>query len=388
VINSPTVRSDARVVEITARPPEPPLLLGESPVIDQLRSDIQSAGRSSAKVLILGETGVGKEVVARLVHHSGARCRQPFLAINCAGVPDSLLESELFGHVRGSFTDAYRDKPGLAAQAHGGTLFLDEVGEMSPRMQGLLLRFLETGEIHRLGSDRIDQRVDARIIAATNRNLRDRIATGEFREDLYYRLHVAHLTVPPLRERGADVLLLFHHYFDQYCRQQLVPTPYLTGATQDLLLRYRWPGNVRELKNVAERIAVRRPESPLAPGALPMELHAAETEAPTSEVREAERRISAADVAWNQMITSGENFWNAVHAPFMGRELTKTDVRSIVLRGLQITEGSYKKLTELFHLPASDYKRLRAFLYQHDCNLPVHPLRGRKSDLEKVDREL
>ena len=133
-MKSPLVRSDVRVVEITEKPPEPPLLLGTSPVVDQLRTDIQSAGRSAAKVLILGETGVGKEVVARLVHLSSARCHELFVAINCAGLPDSLLESELFGHVRGSFTDTYRDKPGLAAQPDGGTLFLDEVGGMSPRM--------------------------------------------------------------------------------------------------------------------------------------------------------------------------------------------------------------------------------------------------------------
>src|SRR5262249_3472861 len=278
--------------------------------------------------LILGETGVGKEVVARLVHLSSARCRELFVAINCAGLPDSLLESELFGHVRGSFTDAYRDKAGLAAQADGGTLFLDEVGEMSPRMQSCLRRFLETGEVHRLGSDRIDQRVDVRVIAATNRNLRARIGTGEFREDLFYRLNVAHVSVPPLRERGADVLILFKHYFDQYCRLQLYPTPRLTEAAEHLLLRYRWPGTVRELKNVAERIAGRRPENRVPTSALPIELQAAEAAAPISGPPPVvERRPTAADVAWNEMITNRENFWNAVHAPFMARELTKTDVR-------------------------------------------------------------
>jgi DNA-binding NtrC family response regulator len=370
-----------RVGHIAERPPEPPpLLLGASPVIAQLRRDIRSAGPSVAKVLILGETGVGKEVVARLVHLHSARCHEPFLAINCAGLPDSLLESELFGHVRGSFTDAYRDKAGLATQADGGTLFLDEVGEMSPRMQSVLLRFLETGEVHRLGSERIDQRVDVRIIAATNRNLRARVDAGEFREDLYYRLNVAQVSVPPLRDRGADVLILFKHYFDQYCRLQLYSTPRLTEAAENLILQYRWPGNVRELKNVAERIAVRRPENPLSPSALPDELHAAETVATTScDPPAVERRMSAAEIAWNEMITNGENFWNAVHAPFMGRELTKTDVRGILRRGLSTTNGSYRKLTELFHLPASDYKRLLAFLYQHDCHLPVHSFKGQRS---------
>src|SRR5262245_33004933 len=235
-------RSDARMVDMVPRAAEPPLLLGASSAIDQLRTDIQLAGRSDAKVLILGETGVGKEVVAKLVHHHSARCDQAFLAINCAGLPDSLLESELFGHVRGSFTDAYRDKAGLAVQADSGTLFLDEVGEMSPRMQSVLLRFLETGEVHRLGSERIDHRINVRIIAATNRDLRARIDTGEFREDLYYRLKVAHVTVPPLRERGTDILVLFLHYFDQYCRRQRHETPELSEPPRIFYCDIAWQG--------------------------------------------------------------------------------------------------------------------------------------------------
>src|SRR5262249_16533162 len=262
--------------------------------------------------------------------------------------------------------------------ADGGTLFLDEVGEMSPRMQSVLLRFLETGEVHRLGSERIDHRINVRIIAATNRDLRARIDTGEFREDLYYRLKVAHVTVPPLRERGTDILVLFHHYFDQYCRRQPHQTPELSEATKDLLLRYRWPGNVRELKNIAERIAVRRPDNPLVPSALPIELHAADT-AETAQPIANGGRPSVADIAWNEMITNGENFWNAVHSPFIGRELTKTDVRSIVRRGLNATEGSYPKLTAPFHLPGTDYRRLLAFLYQHDCHLPAHRFREQEA---------
>ena len=251
---------------------EAPLLLGKSRAIEQLRGDIESSARCDAKVLISGETGVGKEIVARLIHLHGARANQPFLAINCAGVPDSLLESELFGHVRGSFTDAYRDKPGLAVLADRGTLFLDELGEMSPRMQGVLLRFLETGEIHRLGADRIEQKVNVRVIAATNRNLRERVASGDFREDLYYRLNVAQVFVPPLRDRGNDILLLFTHYFDRYCRTQGITTPTLSTAAAEHLLKYTWPGNVRELKNVAERIAVRHPATAIQIEMLPREM--------------------------------------------------------------------------------------------------------------------
>jgi len=374
-MKKPVTKSpELRVVD-RSTPGAPPLLLGESQAIDQLRLDIRSAARSDAKVLITGETGVGKEIVARLIHLQGTRAGQQFLAINCAGVPDSLLESELFGHVRGSFTDAYRDKPGLAVLADGGTLFLDELGEMSPRMQGVLLRFLETGEIHRLGSDRIEQTVNVRVIAATNRNLRDRVASGDFREDLYYRLNVAQVPVPPLRDRGDDILLLFTHYFDRYCRAQGIATPSLSSGVSERLRDYAWPGNVRELKNVAERIAVRHPATIVEIEMLPREMQTI-IEAPARAA--APRTPSAADKAWMAMVVEGSSFWTAVHAPFMDRELTKSDVRDIVKRGLQQTQGSYRKLVELFHLKGSDYKRLLAFLYQHDCHLPFHPFREEK----------
>ena len=371
-----TTSSDLRIVERDPASDAPPLLLGESSAMEHLRTDIRSAARCDAKVLITGETGTGKEIVARLIHLQGARAKQPFLAINCAGVPDSLLESELFGHVRGSFTDAYRDKPGLAVMADRGTLFLDELGEMSPRMQGVLLRFLETGEIHRLGADRIEQKVNVRVIAATNRNLRERVASGDFREDLYYRLNVAQVVVPPLRERGDDIALLFRHYFDRYCHAQGISTPALSSPVSELLLAYAWPGNVRELKNVAERIAVRHPEAVIQIEMLPREMRsAAEEPLPQTAMP---KTPSAADRAWTEMIVHGGSFWTAVHAPFMDRELTKTDVREIIKRGLQETQGSYRKLAEMFHLKASDYKRLLAFLYQHDCHLPFHPFREEK----------
>ena len=200
--------------------PSPPLLLGNSPQMAHLRSDVDAAARSDAKVLIVGETGVGKEIVARLIHELGRRRSRDFVTINCAGLPDSLLESELFGHVRGSFTGAYRDKPGLATLANHGTLFLDELGEMSLRMQALLLRFLETGEIQRVGSDRVEGRLDVRVIAATNRNLQERIEGREFREDLYYRLNVLRLVIPPLRERREDIEMLLQHSFAEAARSR------------------------------------------------------------------------------------------------------------------------------------------------------------------------
>jgi transcriptional regulator with PAS, ATPase and Fis domain len=358
--------------------PDAPVLLGNSPALVQLRADIETAIRSEAKVLVLGETGVGKEVVARLVHQGGSRRRQPFVAINCAGLPDSLLESELFGHVRGSFTGAYRDKPGVAMLADRGTLFLDELAEMTPRMQGVLLRFVETGEVHRVGSDRIEKRVDVRIVAATNRNLVERVASGDFREDLFYRLNVIQLIIPPLRERGDDILLLFRYYLGQYCRTYGFEIPAILPETETLLLRHRWPGNVRELKNIAERIAVRHDGHSLAPDALPAELLGSVSTAPDPGSAAAAPivvRYPAAEQAWKQIVVEGKNFWVVVREQFIDRELTKTDVRQIIRRGLEHTQGNYRKLIELFHLPPSDYKRFLAFLYQHDCHLAFHPFR-------------
>src|SRR5260221_3339874 len=193
-------------------PNEEICLLGESPAIVALRREVLEAARTHAKVLILGETGVGKEVVAHLIHRNSPRQNRTFVALNCSGIPETLLESELFGHVRGSFTGAYRDKPGLVRQAEGGTLFLDELGEMSLRMQAVLLRFTETGEIQPVGADRPGGRANVRLITATNRDLRAQIVDGKFREDLYYRLNVIQLRIPPVRERAEDVPLLLRHF--------------------------------------------------------------------------------------------------------------------------------------------------------------------------------
>src|SRR5574339_768194 len=187
------------------RSPETAHLIGSSHPMLELRQEIERIARSDAKVLITGESGVGKELVARAIHASSPRAERAFIAVNCAGLPETLLESELFGHVKGSFTGAYRDKPGKLETADEGTIFLDEVGEMTLRMQGLLLRFLETGELQKVGADRTGRLVNVRVIAATHRSLRDMISQGTFREDLFYRLNVIHLTVPPLRERREDI---------------------------------------------------------------------------------------------------------------------------------------------------------------------------------------
>src|SRR4029453_15415617 len=231
-------------------------LVGESGAIHALREQISSAARTQAKVLILGETGTGKEVVARLIHVDGVRRSRPFVAVNCSGVPETLLESELFGHTRGSFTGAYRDKPGLVRLADGGTLFLDELGEMSLRMQAVLLRFAETGEVQPVGADGPVGHTDVRLITATHRNLGAQIDSNAFREDLYYRLNVIQVHVPALRDRGDDVRLMLHYFLRRASEAHALPLPILTPDPEHILLSHRWPGNVRELKNVAERLVV------------------------------------------------------------------------------------------------------------------------------------
>jgi len=353
----------------------------------RVHEDIRTAARSDAKVLVVGETGVGKEIVARLIHESGSRQSRNFVAINCAGLPDSLLESELFGHVRGSFTGAYRDKPGLAVLAHRGSLFLDELGEMSLRMQAMLLRFVETGEIQRVGSDRSEGHVDVRIIAATNRNLLERINEKEFREDLYYRLNVIRLVIPPLRERGGDVQLLLQHYLQESAKTHRVDVPRMTPAAQEILSAYRWPGNVRELKNVVERLVIRQSGREIGPDDLPEEIVDRKPFAEVNPALAAEAPAkSRAEIFWDRMVVNGESFWTVVYPAFIDRELTKTDLRQLIKAGLQQTQGSYRKLVELFRMAPGDYKRFLAFLYQHDCHLPFHGFRDARSEERSVAR--
>jgi len=368
---------------------EGPLLVSASVQMAQIQAELKQAARSDAKILLTGESGVGKEVIARLVHEYSPRRSRQFVAINCAGVPDTLLESELFGHVRGSFTGAYRDKPGLLEQANGGTIFLDEIGEMSLRMQALLLRFLEDGDIQRVGSERQAARIDVRVVTATNRVLLERIASGAFREDLYYRINVVHVLVPPLRERREEIEPLFRHFLHVFGRKYRVTIPDVAGEVIDKLLAYNWPGNVRELKNVVERLIVRSrsggiglqdlppsiagPVSLVLPVGGPAEAAASSARAGSRNPRELYERI----------VSHRESFWSAVYTPFMARDLTRDDVRAIVTAGLEHTRGDYKALLPLFNMPATDYKRFLNFLRKHDCHMPFHKLR--MTEIARVD---
>jgi two-component system response regulator HydG len=345
--------------------------------------EILCASRSDAKVLITGESGVGKEVVAHLVHQGSQRAKKPLVTINCAGVPDTLLESELFGHMRGSFTDAYRDKRGWFDQADGGTVFMDEVGEMSLRMQALLLRFLENGEIQRVGSERVCSTVNVRVIAATNRNLMERIADKSFREDLYYRLNVIHVAIPPLRERREDIPPLFDHFLQIYGKRHRVDPPRLLEETMARLVAYDWPGNVRELKNAAERLVIRKGSEVVAPEDLPREI-AGKWSGPSAVVQLG--RLTT-DVLFERMSVGGESFWTVVHEPFIARDLTRRELRVIVSRGLERTQGSYKALVQSFNLKPEDYKRFLSFLRKHDCHMPFQRFRSLPSRATDDDQQ-
>ena len=382
----------------------PPSLIGQTPALRDLMEEISRVADSDAKVLITGESGTGKELVAREIHVRSARASRPFVPVNCAGIPETLLESELFGYIKGSFTGAYRDRPGKLESADQGTIFLDEIGEMTVRMQGLLLRFLETGEVQKVGSDRIEKHVNVRVIAATNRSLSEMVAQGQFREDLFYRLNVIHLSVPSLRERREDIPLLVEHFLARFNarsngngnghanvnaygngngqrpreRQRhgepagdepaaLTVPPDVIAA----LMEHNWPGNIRELENVIERLVVTKRRDAVRVEDLPSEIRA---QRPAAPLRFRERRRTIADDLYRR-VKEGESFWTSVYPLYMQREITKGNVREVVRRGLEEAKGNYKIVARMFNMGNEDYKRFLNFLRKHDCQLPFKEFR-------------
>ncbi|MDD5100049.1 MAG: sigma 54-interacting transcriptional regulator [Syntrophales bacterium] len=275
-------------------------IIGHSGVMKNLFGMIAQVADSNTTVLIHGETGTGKELVAHAIHKNSPRLRGPLVQVNCAAIPDTLLESELFGHERGAFTGALHHRRGRFEEANGGTIFLDEVGELSAAAQVKLLRVLQEKQFQPLGSARV-VRVDVRIVAATNRNLEQDLASGRFRADLFYRLNVFPLCLPPLRERGSDIILLADHFVLKYTRGMGKPVKKISPAVSDILLAYHWPGNVRELENCIERAILLAPGDTIEPMHLPPSL---QLRLKNSETKERGRLNAVVEAQERELITN------------------------------------------------------------------------------------
>lgn len=307
-------------------------LLGFSPSMTRLREQIELAARSNAPVLILGERGTGKELVASAIHASSARARGPLEKLNCAAVPEGLIESELFGHEAGAFTGATKGRRGKFERAHGGTLFLDEVGDMPPQMQAKLLRVLQEGEVERVGAGSV-VKVDVRVVAATNKSLEAEIEAGRFRADLFDRLNVVPLRVPALRERIEDVPMLTEHFLALACEVHDRPGKTLDAGAMGLLEAYPYPGNVRELRNLVERLVILTPDA----------------------------RISEAQARALLPIESGSPLGMHFRAETPLREMLDSVERELITRALERREGHVTKTAADLGLERSHlYKKMRA----------------------------
>ena len=246
-------------------------IIGRSPKMQEIFSLIERVARTASTVLLQGESGTGKELIARALHFASPRAERRFLSINCGALPETLLESELFGHERGSFTGAVREKKGLFRDSHQGTLFLDEIGEMSPPMQVKLLRALQEKKVRKVGGS-AEQAVDVRIITATNQDLLELMERGDFREDLYYRINVIPIQLPALRQRREDIPLLVDHFVQKHCEEMGIPPRPIESSAMRILEEYRWPGNVRELENMIERILALSTSDTITTGDVPTHL--------------------------------------------------------------------------------------------------------------------
>ncbi|WP_319778632.1 sigma-54 dependent transcriptional regulator [Maridesulfovibrio sp.] len=243
-------------------------IIGNSPALKEVFAILAKVAPTDSTVLVTGESGTGKELLVRALHRNSKRKEKPFVPVNCGAIPKELLESELFGHEKGAFTHAVRSRPGRFELADGGTIFLDEIGEMDLSLQVKILRVLQEKEIERVGGTSI-KKVDVRIVAATNRDLEIEVAAGRFREDLFYRLNVIPMHLPPLRERGGDVLLLAKHFLGRFCEDKNTEPLGIQSDAADMLVSYSWPGNVRELENFMERMCILCDENEIVPDDLP-----------------------------------------------------------------------------------------------------------------------
>jgi len=334
-------------------------IVGQSRLTRKLCSHIETIANNNATVLIQGETGTGKELVARAIHKLSARAKMPFIAVDCGAIPESLIDSELFGSKRGSFTGAVNDRPGVFEAAHGGTLFLDEISNMNPAMQAKLLRAIQEREIRRVGETR-SRPVDVRLIAASNSDLKRLVAEGIFRQDLLFRLNVIEVSIPPLRARREDIPMLASHFLNQLNSTQKVTKVFGPEALHPLLA-YSFPGNIRELQNCIERGFFTASGRTIS--TIPVEPRSGD--------------VSSDDVRkWFADLAEGRrNFWTAIHDRYKQRDIPREKVVALVDLGLRTTRGSYKELASLFRIDPREYRRLMDFLRRNNCLLDFRPYR-------------
>jgi two-component system nitrogen regulation response regulator NtrX len=289
-------------------------LVGQSPAMQQLRQLIQTAGPTNSRVLIGGENGTGKELVARAIHVQSARANRPFVAVNCAAIPETLIESELFGHEKGSFSGATSMKRGQFEQADGGTLFLDEIADMSLNTQAKVLRALQEQQFTRVGGTKL-LKVDVRVLAASNKNLLKEIEKGTFRDDLFYRLNVVPIIVPPLRERREDIPLLIRHFMKVHAEEQGLRIKEVSPEAMAVYQQYDWPGNIRELRNLIERLMIMVPESVIGPAQAGIPVQARPVESASQSIG------VAIDSLFTQSYDSLRDARNAFEKDYIGRKL-------------------------------------------------------------------
>src|SRR5437762_5656577 len=340
-------RSLKKVVELRHQ------MVGESPALKAVMAAVSRAAPTNATVLIHGESGVGKELVARTIHRNSLRSRERFVQVNCAAIPEELIESELFGHEKGSFTGATEKQVGKFEQADRGTIFLDEIGDMSAKTQAKVLRVLQEGEVERLGSARTIK-VDVRVIAATNKNLEEEIEKGSFREDLYFRLAVIPIHVPPLRERPGDIPLLVRHYMETFSRENNTRPKRITPAAVDALQHYRWKGNIRELKNTVERMIIMTGADAIDVADLPGTVRSpSNVSAPAASPAPAPAKAPEGDAA----------------KPGTLREFKENAERAFLVSKLRENGWNISKTAEVIGTPRSNlYKKLEQYQITQDTD--------------------
>jgi two-component system, NtrC family, nitrogen regulation response regulator NtrX len=333
-------------------------MVGTSPLLKRIVDAVRRAAPTTATVLIQGESGVGKELVARMIHRNSLRSRERFVQVNCAAIPDELIESELFGHEKGSFTGATEKQIGKFEQADKGTIFLDEVGDMSLKTQAKVLRVLQEGEVERVGSSRT-LKVDVRVIAATNKDLEKEIEKGNFREDLFFRLSVIPIHVPPLRERVEDIPVLVRHFSDQFSRENNFRPKRFMPAALEMLQRYRWKGNIRELRNTIERLIIMSSGETVDVQDLPESLRAegARVLAPAG----VDGAVTPAGTAAGGLAGSAPAA-NGADGPGTLREFKETAERTFLVQKLRENGWNISKTAEAIGTPRSNlYKKLEQY---------------------------